>query len=72
MIIIITEMVVMMLIKIIIYFSSFHLDHCGGLPWFLEKVRPRLVQILLWKFYAVKIIVLYCFRYRQHSKAVSL
>ena len=19
---------------------SFHLDHCGALPWFLEKVRP--------------------------------
>ena len=22
----------------IIFFHTFHLDHCGGLPWFLEKV----------------------------------
>ena len=32
--------------------SSFHLDHCGSLPWFLEKVSNHhnvLIHCDVWK-----------------------
>ena len=29
---------------------SFHLDHCGALPWFLEKVQELIYQLKINKF----------------------
>ena len=34
-------------IIILLCLCSFHLDHCGALPWFLEKVCLCYVQYLL-------------------------
>lgn len=31
-----------LLVSVFLLLYSFHLDHCGALPWFLEKVRALL------------------------------